>query len=173
MRAAPGGLGGIGLLILLALLLLLGPRPNGEGEAESPAAGGPGARAEVLRAIDGDTIEVDLDGVTEDVRYIGVDTPETVKPGEPVGCFGPEASRFNHDLVEGNTVRLRFDVERRDAYGRLLAYVYVGDTFVNGELVAGGFARTLEIEPNTAMADRLSRLEGEASTAGAGLWNAC
>ena len=80
--------------------------------------------ARVVRVIDGDTIEVSIDGAEEDVRYIGVDTPETVKPGAPVQCYGPQASAANHRLVEGRTVRLVFDRERRDAYGRLLAYVY-------------------------------------------------
>ena len=91
------------------------------------AARGPEARAEVLRVIDGDTIEVELGGAEEDVRYIGIDTPESVVPGEPVECFGKEASAANERLVEGETVRLVFDAERRDHYGRLLAYVYVGE----------------------------------------------
>jgi micrococcal nuclease len=102
-----------------------------------------------------------------------VDTPETVKPGEPVQCFGPEASDFNHELVDGERARLVFDAERRDAYDRLLAYVYVGDVFVNAELIEGGYARTLEIEPNTAQAARFARLEQEASSAGRGLWDVC
>jgi micrococcal nuclease len=76
-------------------------------------------------------------------------------------------------LVSGERVRLVFDDERRDAYGRLLAYVYVGDTFVNGELVERGYARTLEIEPNTDLAARLERLERAAGRAGRGLWSAC
>jgi micrococcal nuclease len=96
-----------------------------------------------------------------------------VKPGTPVQCFGPQSSARNHELVQERRVRLVFDAERRDVYGRLLAYVYVGDEFVNGELVAGGYARTLEIEPNTSMAGRLGRLEAEAGAAGRGLWGAC
>ena len=72
------------------------------------------------------------------MRYIGVDTPETVKPGTPVQCFGHRASDFNHRLVEGERVRLVFGVERRDIYGRLLAYVYIGHRFVNAELVRRG-----------------------------------
>lgn len=129
--------------------------------------------ASVLRVVDGDTIEVDLDGQTEDVRYIGVDTPETVKPGSPVECFGKRASEFNRELVEDQQVTLVLDREERDAYGRLLAYVYVGEQFVNAELVRGGFARTLEIAPNTAKADFLGRLERAASIAGRGLWGSC
>ena len=169
--------GAVILLIAAIALLIFG---NGEGEQGSrsqtgpagPAAAGP-ERAEVERVVDGDTIEVTLGGITEDVRYIGVDTPETVKPGTPVQCFGEQASAFNHDLVEGETVRLRYDRELRDAYGRLLAYVYVGETFVNAELVAGGYARTLEIAPNTSEAGRLERLQSAASAAGRGLWGSC
>ena len=96
------------------------------------------------------------------MRYIGVDTPETVKPGAPVDCYGPEASARNHELVEGRRVRLRFDDELRDRYGRLLAYVYVGETLVNAALIRGGYARTLEIEPNTSEAGRFARLQERA-----------
>ena len=107
------------------------------------------------------------------MRYIGIDTPESVVPGEPVECFGKEASAANERLVEGETVRLVFDAERRDHYGRLLAYVYVGGTFVNASLVEDGFATTLEIEPNTSRAGELGRLEAAAGREGAGLWSAC
>jgi micrococcal nuclease len=129
--------------------------------------------AHVTRVVDGDTVEIDIDGRTDRLRYIGVDTPETVKPGTPVECFGPEAHDFNEDLVDGKTVRLEFDAERRDVYDRLLAYVYVGDTFVNEELVRRGYATTLTIPPNDTYAARFDRLEKEASAAGRGLWGAC
>ncbi len=142
--------------------------------AAIPRAGaGEPVTVDVSRVVDGDTIEVDLDGTEEDVRYIGIDTPETVKPDSPVECFGPQASERNHELVEGERVRLVFDRERRDVYGRLLAYVYVGDDFVNGELIEGGYARTLEIEPNTSRAEQLAGLQREASDAERGLWGAC
>ncbi len=127
----------------------------------------------VADVVDGDTIEVLINGQVEDVRYIGVDTPETVAPGEPVECFGPEASRFNTRLVEGETVRLAFDSERRDQYGRLLAYVYVGERFVNAALVRGGYATTLTIAPNDAFAERFDHLEQAAGNAGRGLWGEC
>ena len=123
--------------------------------------------------IDGDTVEVSVAGQDEDVRYIGIDTPETVKPGTPVQCFGPEASAENHKLVEGRRVRLVFDRERRDVYGRLLAYVYTGSRLVNAELVRAGFARTLRIAPNTAHAGKFARLERRAGNAGRGLWGKC
>jgi micrococcal nuclease len=126
----------------------------------------------VLEIVDGDTVRIRYGGSDESVRYIGVDTPE-VDPSIGVECFGEQASRFNRDLVEGETVRLDFDAERRDRYGRLLAYVYRGDLFVNAELVREGFATTLTIPPNDSFAALFDRLEQEAGTAGRGLWGAC
>lgn len=183
---ARGGRGLIVLLILLVVVLLADRGGDSEPGARSgsPGIGPPepppdGVGGEVERVVDGDTIKVALDAAidggpaVENVRYIGIDTPETVKPESPVECFGPEASDFNHELVEGERVRLRFDRELRDRFGRLLAYVYVGDLFINAELIRGGFARTLEIEPNTAEAANLADLEAEAGAAGRGLWSAC
>jgi micrococcal nuclease len=169
-RAGPS----LGAVLLLVALVVIGLRGCGEDGAGGREGGsGKPMRAEVVDVIDGDTIEVSLDGEVEDVRYIGVDTPESVTPGEPVECFGKAASEENERLVAGETVRLAFDAERRDRYGRLLAYVHAGDVFVNGELVERGFARTLEIEPNTSRAERLGRLEAEAGREGRGLWSAC
>lgn len=164
-----GGRGSVLLLLLAALVLLRPWESLDPGQAEGPRA----ASAYVTRVVDGDTVEVQLGEETEDVRYIGLDTPETVKPDEPVECFGPRASEFNHRLVEGKQVRLVFGVERRDVYGRLLAYVYLGDSFVNAILVKRGLARTLTIPPNDRYAERLKRLEIAASRAGRGLWGAC
>jgi micrococcal nuclease len=170
-----GGAGpSLGAVLLLIALVAIGVRGCGEdGEGDRNGDRDGPVRADVIDVIDGDTIEVSLDGEVEDVRYIGVDTPESVTPGEPVECFGRAASRENERLVGGETVRLVFDAERRDRYGRLLAYVHAGEVFVNGELVEGGFARTLEIEPNTSRAERLGRLEAEAGRRGQGLWSAC
>jgi micrococcal nuclease len=184
VRGRPG-IGAIALLVIGLVLLARGC--DEEGGPGDPAPAGQAVSGKVLRVIDGDTIEVSIDGVEEDVRYIGVDTPETVKPGEPVQCYGPQASAANHRLVEGQTVRLVFDRERRDAYGRLLAYVYAqarGEAgkaqvdaersrFVNATLIRDGYARTLEIEPNTRHASQLRRLEARAGRAGRGLWGAC
>jgi micrococcal nuclease len=142
-------------------------------DRRGPQGGVGGVRVRVTRIVDGDTIEVALGGETENVRYIGVDTPETVAPGEPVGCYGHRASDFNQRLVGGETVRLVFGAERRDRYGRLLAYVYVGSRFVNAELVREGYARTLAIAPNTDRAGLFERLERRAGAAGRGLWGAC
>lgn len=160
---------------MLVAVLLFGGEGSEDGVAPNAATYELGGRVsgEVLRVVDGDTIEVDVDGRTEDVRLIGVDTPETVKPGEPVQCFGPQASEFTKRVLEGETVRLEFDRELRDVYDRLLAYVHVGELFVNAELIDGGFARTLEIEPNTSRAAELARLQQAAGAAGRGLWGAC
>jgi micrococcal nuclease len=172
MRRTPG----IGAVLLLALggWLLIHSWMDGAGSDEGTQAPAEGSvRAKVVRVVDGDTIVASVDGEDEYVRYIGVDTPETVKPDTPVQCFGPNASDENHKLVEGRTVRLVFDREARDVYGRLLAYVYTGGRFVNAELVRGGFARTLEIAPNTSHAAELQRLATRAARAGKGLWGAC
>ena len=162
-------LGAVALLAIAVVVLVTGG--EGSEDAEVPTASG--VTAEVIRVVDGDTIRVDLDGVEEPVRYIGVDTPESAIPGEPVECFGEEASRFNARLVEDETVRLDFDAERRDRYGRLLAYVHAGETFVNAELVRQGFATTLTIPPNDSHADSFARLEQVAGRDGRGLWGAC
>jgi micrococcal nuclease len=162
-----GQLGSL-VLLLVAALLILRPWEDG-GRAEGPASAG----AFVIRAVDGDTIEARIGGRVEDVRYIGVDTPETVKPDTPVQCFGPRASTFNHHLVERRRVRLVFGVERRDVYGRLLAYVYLRRRFVNAMLVRRGLARSLTIPPNDRFAPLFRRLELRAAQAGRGLWGAC
>jgi len=169
------GLGAILLLVaVVALLVSGGDGCDGTEEPADRRVEGPRrATAEVVRVVDGDTIEVSIDGTIEDVRYIGVDTPESVTPGEPVECFGRRASAFNERLVSGRTVRLRFDSERRDRYGRLLAYVHAGGRFVNAELVRRGFATTLTIPPNDARAGLFARLEREAGRAGRGLWQIC
>jgi micrococcal nuclease len=164
---------GIGALVLLSLgawLLIHACGGSGGGE-EPPFAPRESVKAPVVRVVDGDTIVASVDGQDEYVRYIGVDTPETVKPDTQ--CFGRRASEENHRLVEGRTVHLTFDREARDDYGRLLAYVHAGGRFVNAELVRGGYARTLEIAPNTSHASELQRLASSAARAGRGLWGAC
>jgi micrococcal nuclease len=166
---ARGIAGSIALLAIVAGLFLL---PRSEPSAPRDDLP-PRLEALVTRVIDGDTVEVRIGGRSDEVRYIGVDTPETVKPGTPVQCYGPRSSRFNHRLVEGRRVRLVLGVERRDVYGRLLAYVYLGRRFVNAALVSRGLARTLTIPPNDRFAALLRRLERRAAIAGRGLWSEC
>lgn len=155
--------------MLLAVVALLVLRPW----ESDPAAGPTSVMAVVTRVVDGDTIEARIGDEVEDVRLIGVDTPETVKPGTPVQCFGVRASHFSKQLLTGQRVRLVFGVERRDVYGRLLAYVYLGRRFVNAVLIRRGLARSLTIAPNDRFAPLFQRLELRAARAGRGLWGAC
>jgi micrococcal nuclease len=150
---------------LLSILLFLfmtgcgadgGPKPNGE------------MNVTVKRVVDGDTFET---GEGEKVRMIGVDTPESVKPNHPVEPYGREASAYTKQLLTGKKVLLRFDVEPRDKYGRLLAYVYLPDgTFVNEKLVREGYARILTIPPNVRHAKLFLQAEREAREQNRGLW---
>jgi micrococcal nuclease len=169
------------IVVLLLAGLVLGdvhvPQWLGGRGGDLQLAAGGSTSARLERVIDGDTIVARIDGHEERVRYIGIDTPETVKPDTPVQCFGPQAHDLNARLLGGTGAQLtlRFDRELRDRYGRLLAYVYRGadGLLVNARLVAAGAARTLAITPNTARAAQLSALQHDARVAGRGLWGAC
>ena len=124
----------------------------------------------VTRVIDGDTIEVMHHGVPTRVRYIGVDTPETVHPSKPVECYGKEASERNKALVSGQSVRLERDISDTDRYGRLLRYVYVEDVFVNHALVVEGYAHARAYPPDVQYSELFREAEREAREAGRGLW---
>lgn len=150
----------IGLALLAGLLGACSttgqPQSNGEMEAT------------VQRVVDGDTVEL---STGEKVRLIGVDTPETVKPNHPVEPYGKEASDFSKQLLTGQKVTLKFDVEPYDKYKRLLAYMYLQDgTFVNEKLVRDGYARIMTIPPNVAHADLFLEAEREARENNRGLW---
>jgi micrococcal nuclease len=143
-----------------------------------PTAGAPGSfapNATLVKVVDGDTIDVTIDGTKERVRLIGIDTPETKKPNTPVQCFGPEASAFTTSLLpKGTPLHLERDVEARDKYGRLLAYAYLADgTFVNFEIIRRGYAHVLTIPPNVAHADEFVGAARAAHAADAGLWGGC
>jgi len=128
--------------------------------------------ATVVRVIDGDTIAVTIDDQEETVRYIGIDTPEPYRDGQPA-CYSQEATSRNTELVGGAQVQLVSDNEDRDKYERLLRYVYVDESFVNELLVAEGYATTLRIEPNIAEAKTLQQAEDTARAQGLGLWGVC
>ena len=122
------------------------------------------------RVIDGDTIIVNIDGKEERVRLIGVDTPETVHPSKPVEYFGKEASEFTKRMVEGKRVRLEFDWQRRDKYGRLLAYIYLEDgTFLNAEIIKQGYGFAYTRFPFKYL-EEFRQYEREARENGRGLW---
>lgn len=130
----------------------------------TPAPGGSpgGEQGQVVNVIDGDTIDVRIDGQVMRVRYVGVNTPERDEP-----CYA-DASRANADLVSGRTVTLVKDQSETDRYGRLLRYIYVGDTFVNRRLVEQGYAEVVSYPPDNAFYDQFLQLEEQARVANIG-----
>lgn len=159
------------LLAVVAGLILVG-----SGRWPSQGQTGADDPAEVVRVVDGDTVVVRLAGREEPVRLIGIDTPESVDPRSPVECFGRQASERTAALLpEGTAVRLVRDVEARDRYDRLLAYVYRAedDTFVNLTLVEEGFASVATFPPNVAHTSDFQVAAARARDAGLGLWSAC
>ena len=156
------------LFLLLALLAA--------GCGAGASSGGQPGDAQVVRVIDGDTIVVRVQGREESIRLLGIDTPESVDPRSPVECFGREASRQTAALLPpGTDVRLVRDVEARDRYSRLLAYVYRADdgAFVNLQLVRDGFAAVLTYPPNVAHAGDFTAAAARARAEGLGQWSAC
>lgn len=144
--------------------------------ADDAAQALPDGSATVVHPVDGDTIVVDLGGHEESVRLIGIDTPESVARDRPVECFGPEAkARTAALLPEGTVVRLERDVEARDRYDRLLAYVIrdQDSVLVNLLLVEEGFAEAKAFPPNLAHQGELDQAEAHARAEGRGLWPAC
>ncbi len=129
----------------------------------------------VVKFDDGDTIEVDMNGTTETIRFIGVDTPETHKPNTPIQCYGPEASAYTKRLIGNQKVRLQADPlnTNRDRYNRLLRYVYLPDgTLVEQNLIMGGYGFAYTYFPSSKNAE-FSAYEQQAKIAGKGLWSAC
>ena len=145
-------------LVLLLVLLAVGSA------LASPLDG------TVVRVVDGDTIHVQLVDRVEKIRYIGVNAPEIHHPtrGEEPG--GREAAEVNRQLVVGRRIRLELDVRARDRHGRLLAYVWAGDTMVNAELVRRGYAQVMTVPPNVRYQDLFLKLQREAQNARRGLW---
>ena len=165
-------------LVALALLTGCTSLASGGPTAVAPsevAPDGPGA-AVMVEVIDGDTIDVSIQGRIERIRLIGIDTPETKRPNTPIECFGPEATAFTESLLPvGTPIRIERDTVGRDDFGRLLGYVYRADDgiFVNYEIVRQGFATPLTIRPNdtfeTLFVDAATRAERD----DVGLWSAC
>lgn len=159
----------VGTVLIVAAAT--GCTPDGQISAPQPQS-----TAVVDYVVDGDTVDLTIDGQVERVRLIGIDTPESVSRDDPVQCFGIEASDALRGLLpEGTAVRIERDAEARDRFGRLLLYVYRADDdlFVNRWLVDGGFADTLFFEPNTSFETEFTRARNEARSAELGLWGAC
>lgn len=134
--------------------------------------------AKVTKVVDGDTIEIEFGGEKFKLRYIGVNTPETVDPRRKVECFGKEASNENKRLLEGAEVILEKDVSETDKFGRLLRYVYLrlddgGLLFVNDYLVRQGYAYASDYPPDIKYSGRFHQAETEAREANRGLWGKC
>ena len=114
------------------------------------------------RVVDGDTIVVLMDGKKEKVRMIGIDTPESVHPDKSTNTpMGKIASKYTKDHLEGQYVRLETDVQERDKYGRILAYVYLDDKMFNKTLLEEGLANLMTIPPNVKYVDEFKRIESE------------
>ncbi|MDI9369782.1 MAG: thermonuclease [Synergistaceae bacterium] len=128
-----------------------------------------------IRVLDGDTIKLDDGGETRTIRYLLIDTPELHHPSRPVEELGREALLLNNDLLKRGSLRLEFDRELTDRYGRSLAYLFVDDggeeLFINEELVRHGVALPMIIHPNRKYADRIIDALNEARLAGRGLWH--
>jgi micrococcal nuclease len=168
LRAAALAIGAAVLVAVATVALHLTASPGG-------APRSPG-EAVVVRVVDGDTVVVSVGGREESVRLIGIDTPESVARDRPNECFGAEAShRLAELLPVGTVVRLTRDVEPRDVYDRLLAYVQrqPDGLFVNAAQVVDGYAVAKDYPPNTTYRTDLERAERTARANGLGLWPAC
>ena len=127
----------------------------------------------VTETIDGDTVHVRTETGNDTVRLLGINTPETHHPTKGLECYGPEASAYTDRVLAGRRVELELDVEHRDKYGRLLAYIYLDGRRFNDRLLELGYARVLVIPPNGVYARPMLQEQLAAKRAGAGLWSAC
>jgi endonuclease YncB( thermonuclease family) len=179
----------IGLLVLLAACSGAGSAPSGAGSASASPGSAPSGSASpatklapvgateparVVRVVDGDTIVIDRGRGNERLRYIGVDTPESVKPDTPVQFMAKEASAANEALVAGRDVVLERDVSDTDQYDRLLRYVWLRDgdgwVLVNLELVRLGYAQVTTFPPDVRWTDTFLAAQRVARDVGLGLW---
>lgn len=151
------------------------PFPKDEGSTSDTAGG---ERAFVTKVVDGDTIEVSLNGEENLVRLLGIDTPETLDPRKPVQCFGKESSNKTKKLLDRKSVILEKDITEKDKYGRLLRFIFLplenGQLlFVNDYLIREGFAKVLTIPPDLKYAQKFLEAQREAREGKRGLWGSC
>ncbi|MGZ0879431.1 thermonuclease family protein [Priestia megaterium] len=130
-----------------------------------------GVQAPVTKVVDGDTIHVSMNGKDETVRMLLLDTPETVDPNEPVQPFGPEASSFAKQTLSGKTVGIQVGSEARDKYGRLLAYVWIGDKTYQEMVLEKGLGRTAYLYNDTSMLDQFHKVQDVAINKKIGVWS--
>jgi endonuclease YncB( thermonuclease family) len=152
----------------IAVLLVLALRPAPAGSQEP--ARGRSLPAAVVKVVSGDTVHVFVNGEVERVRYIGVIAPAPGEGDQAGDPQGNEALRFNRGLVSAKNVRLELDVQERDAEGRLLAYVWLGDVMANAEVLARGYGQVVGGGPNVRYQDMLLRRQQEARAARLGIW---
>ncbi len=131
----------------------------------------------VIKVVDGDTIDVDMDGIKKRIRLIGIDAPESVAPNQPVECFGKEAGAYLNSLLSGKVVQLADDSTQsdQDKYGRLLRYVFLGSVDINQKLLQEGFAREYTYDKAYQHQQEFRQAQAEAKIAKVGLWqeNVC
>jgi micrococcal nuclease len=164
------------MLLCIAVLATACRSGSVPAQTQSTTATALATNATMVSVVDGDTIDVNINGHRERVRLIGIDTPETKKPNTPVQCYGPEATTFTKSLLPSDTaLHLERDVVARDDFGRLLAYVYVagGGEFVNMTIISKGFARPLTIPPNSTHANEFVEAARRAEADNIGLWARC
>ncbi|EKN68653.1 thermonuclease family protein [Schinkia azotoformans] len=136
------------------------------------ATSGVGEKTIVTNVVDGDTLDVMINNKEERIRLLLVDTPETKHPSKPVQPFGPEASKFTKDTLEGKEVTVELDVSERDKYGRLLAYIWIDGKMFNEMLLEKGLARVAYVyAPNTKYVDQFYEIQKKAQKQGIGIWS--
>ncbi len=139
-------------------------------------------QALIVRAVDGDTAVVKIDGQEKRVRFLGVDTPETVHPNKPVQFYGKEASNFTKESLNGRRVWLEYDSNPQDRYGRHLAYIWLNnpktinestirENMFNAKLLLGGYAKVMIIKPNRRYETEFRKFESEAQNKKLGVWS--
>lgn len=160
-------------LTLVSLLSLVGCSSSKEPTTAASKESSTTTSATVIRVIDGDTVDVSLEGTETRVRLLNVDTPETKHPNKNVQCLGPEATTFlEGKLPEGTSVTLEYDVEKTDKFGRTLAGVFLSDgEFVNEEIARAGLGTAVVFEPNSKFYQRVLNAQNSAANSGVGLFD--
>lgn len=154
----------ITIILITVLLLLAGCQQT------TPTSSPSRDQVKVERVVDGDTLEILLNGKKEKLRLIGVDTPEMKKPNTPIMFYGEEASQYTKKRLDKKTIELEWDINRKDQYDRLLAYVWIDGELFNRTLVSEGYARIATFPPNVKYVDKFKKDQEDARQKQKGLW---